>query len=253
MLKLSPKQREAGFERIKDRFPKQRVQSWMPERLNTKPLGRERTRETQELRQAGDWTKAQCSNKIWWYKGEEDRHVWEQQLRGGSLEQEFGTIRKIQRALPFPVQFNGVTRHPCDLLPGCWRHLNLRMSLPICYEIIAGSRQKSTQKFLIKGMYGTFQSSYTYLTQRKSSETQTCNTPVQQMDVCTETWQVTQPVNATCGRRYCFTTGWWQHDGFIHTKFWSIAIFLSLNTFLSTLSQQYGLISHRTSAATCCH
>lgn len=36
------KQREAGFERIKARVPKQSVQPWMPERLNAKHLGRER-------------------------------------------------------------------------------------------------------------------------------------------------------------------------------------------------------------------
>lgn len=82
MLKVSTKQGEAGFERISARFPKQSVQSWMPERLNIKPLGRERTRQTQELRQAGHWTKAQCSNRIWWYKGTEDKHIWRQQLRG---------------------------------------------------------------------------------------------------------------------------------------------------------------------------
>lgn len=57
MLELSTKQGEAGFARIKARFPKQSVQYWMPERLNTKPLGREKTRDTQEFTQTGDWLK----------------------------------------------------------------------------------------------------------------------------------------------------------------------------------------------------
>lgn len=39
------------------------------------------------------------------------------------------------------------------------------------------------------------------------------------MDMCTETQQVTQSVNATYSSRYCFTAGWWQHHGFICKNF----------------------------------
>ena len=40
MLEDSTKQGEDVFEQIKARFSKQSVQPWMPERLNTKSLGR---------------------------------------------------------------------------------------------------------------------------------------------------------------------------------------------------------------------